>query len=146
MFNSKNKWLLCIFVVLGGCKDDPVDFPVEPKIEIVSLTPVTAQQYTDHLVLSIRYEDGDGDLGENNELVKNCFVTDNRTGTTSSFRIEQLAPTGASIPITGLVNIGLGGQIITDNSAQQSATFSVYVVDRSGHQSNTSNATVTIIR
>ncbi len=109
-------------------------------------SPSNANEYTDAVVIRISYTDGDGDLGENNASVKNCFVTDNRIGITSTYRIQQLSPDGSSIPIKGLLDIELGGQGITDGSTQQSVTFSLYLVDRAGHRSNTVSSEPITIR
>lgn len=119
---------------------------IVPSIELVSMSPTVANEYTDKIIITIRYTDGDGDLGENNASVKNCFVTDNRIGITSSYRIRQLSPDGSSIPIKGSLEIELGGQGITDGSTQQNATFSLYVTDRAGHSSNKITTGVLTIR
>jgi hypothetical protein len=42
--------------------------------------------------ISISYEDGNGDLGENNANVTNLFITDNRVGIEYPYRINQLGP------------------------------------------------------
>src|SRR5437870_3036843 len=68
---------LILLIFFPGCKKDSINFPVEPKIDFVSISPSTAMQYTDKVNITIHYEDGDGDLGENKDGVKNCFVTDN---------------------------------------------------------------------
>lgn len=130
---------------ISGCKKDDIEFPVEPSITLVGISPSSAMQYADNVIISIKYEDGDGDLGENVDGVKNCFVTDNRIGITYGFRIKQLAPDGASIPITGPLNIDIGGQVLTDSSSQQSASYTLYVVDRAGHQSNTVTTNAIVI-
>jgi hypothetical protein len=138
MFNSR-KYYFFIFIILAfsGCKKDVVDFPVEPKIEFVFFVPQTAKQFSDHVKITFRYEDGDGDLGENKNDVKNCFVTDSRLGITYEFRIPQRAPTGTNVPIKGSIEVDLGGQIITDSTSSQSVTYTMYVVDRAGHKSST---------
>ena len=147
MFSKFLFYLLLTLLLFTRCKKDDIEFPVEPKIEIVSVSPMTPAQYTDPVIITIKYEDGDGDLGENNDLVKNCFVTDNRVGITYEYRIKQLGPSGSTIPITGNVNIDIGGLVLTDSSAQQSVNFSLYIVDRAGHQSNTvTTSTISIIR
>ncbi|MBC7766297.1 MAG: DUF4330 family protein, partial [Hyphomonadaceae bacterium] len=51
---------------------------VSPSIEFVSMTPNPAVKYQDEIRITIKYIDGDGDLGENIPDVKNLFVTDNR--------------------------------------------------------------------
>ena len=146
IFSRYILFISTIIFFIEGCKKDEITFPVEPKIEIVGTTPSSPKQYTDPLIITIQYEDGDGDLGENNDLVKNCFVTDNRIGITYEYRIKQLAPTGTSIAIEGNLDIDLGGQVLTDNSLQQNATYTLYVVDRAGHKSNLATTGTVVIR
>ena len=146
MFNKKNLFFLLIIVFITGCKKDEIVFPIEPKIEVVSITPTNVQQYVDPVTLTIHYEDGDGDLGENNDQIKNCFVTDNRIGITYEYRIKQLAPSGAFIPIDGNLTINIGGQVLTDISTQQNVTYTIYIVDRAGHKSNSVTTGAVVIR
>ncbi len=146
MFSRNIFSLLVILLFIAGCKKDEIEFPVEPKIEVVSISPANPMQYTDPVTITIKYEDGDGDLGENVDSVKNCFVKDNRIGIVYQYRIKQLAPTGASIPITGNLDIEIGGQVLTDSSSQQSVTYTLYVVDRAGHMSNEVTTGAIIIR
>ncbi len=132
-------YVLMLFITLGfsSCEKDPEPMDIIPSIELVSISPAIANEYTDPVTITISYTDGDGDLGENNSSVKNCYVTDNRIGITSSYRIQQLSPDGSSIPIKGTLDIELGGQGITNGSTQQDVTFTLHVVDRAGHKSNT---------
>lgn len=137
--------MVCMYFI-GACKKDAADHNPVPKISFVSATPGTVQEFTDSLVLKISYEDGDGDLGENNPDVKNMFVTDNRIGITYEYRIQQLAPNNSSIPIQGNLNAVLSSVAITDGSASQNATFSIYIMDRAGNKSNTvTSGTIVII-
>lgn len=137
--------IILAFVGISSCKKDVEPLDIIPAIEIVSISPGVANEYSDAVVIRISYTDGDGDLGENSPSAKNCFVSDNRIGITSSYRIKQLSPEGSAIPIKGLLDIEIGGQGITNGSTQQDVSFSLYVVDRAGHTSNTvSTAAVTI--
>jgi hypothetical protein len=147
MFSRNICYFILIIFFIAGCKKDKVNFPVEPGIEMVSITPSSPMQYTDPVTITIHYEDGDGDLGENNDQVKNCFVTDNRVGITYEYRIKQLAPSGAMIPIEGNLNIDIGGQVLTDSSSTQSANYTLYIIDRAGHKSNSvTTGTIQIIK
>ncbi len=136
MWNKKIVFILIAFLFVASCKKDEITFDAVPVIEYISISPSNPNQYSDKVIINIHYEDGDGDLGENKDGVKNCFVTDNRIGITYQYRIQQLAPEGSSIPISGNLNIDLGGQVITDSSSQQSVSYTLYVVDRAGHASN----------
>ncbi len=132
--------------MLNGCKKDEIEFSYVPIIEVLSVSPQNANEYSDNVIITLSYEDGDGDLGENDASVKNCFVRDSRTGVEASFRIQQLAPDNSAIPIKGTINIDLGGLGITNSSNSQSAYFTVYVYDRAGNKSNESETQSITIR
>ena len=134
-------------LMIPSCKKDEISFSNVPSIEFTSISPTTAHQYIDPIVIAIKYKDGNGDLGENSTSAVNCFVTDNRMGITYKLRIQQLAPENANIPIEGSLNINIGGQIIADSSNSQTATYSLYLTDRAGNKSNTiSTSAINIIR
>lgn len=130
--------LVAIIVLFAACKkDEDTKMSNIPSLEFVSVTPSNAKEFIDSLVFTVRYKDGNGDLGENNPDVKNLFLVDNRIGITYEYRISQLAPTGSSIATEGNLNVVLQNIVITDSSTQQNATFSIYVKDRAGNVSNT---------
>ena len=145
---SNRLLFLFVFFLCCSCKKDKIEFDAIPSIEVTAITPGSVAEYTEAVTITIKYKDGDGDLGENTSGIKNCFVTDNRIGITSSFRIQQLAPDGASIPITGTCTLDIGGQGITDTPlTSQNVSFNIYIVDRAGHVSNTvSTPTIVIHR
>ena len=61
------KQLTYIFIALFcvGCgNNEPV--PEIPYLEFVSVNPKHVQAFEDNLIFTIFYQDGNGDLGENN--------------------------------------------------------------------------------
>ena len=129
--------LLVLIALIPSCKKDSGISPV-PSITFDSISPNPAIKYQDSILIVISYVDGDGDLGIDSADVKNLFITDSRNGVVSQFRIPQLAPTGANIAIEGNLDIVLPPQLFTnDNDTTETATYSIYVVDRAGHKSNT---------
>ncbi|MBL0310374.1 MAG: hypothetical protein IPP77_12075 [Bacteroidetes bacterium] len=128
---------LFLLLLFAGCKKEEAISEV-PSIKFVSMNPNPAIRYQDELVITIEYTDGNGDLGENTPDAKNLFVRDNRNNVTSEFRIRQLAPDNANIIISGPLKINLPPQgFIDDNNTTETATYSIYLVDRAGNQSNT---------
>jgi len=144
---TKNRGNLMLFLILAAffsCKKESIS--TTPSIEFVSITPSTVEVGKNNITITISYKDEDGDLGENNADVKNLFVTDNRNGVIYEFRIQQLSPSGSAISIQGNLSIAMPNTGITDGVNSESATFSVYLKDRAGNQSNTittSSVTVT---
>lgn len=131
------------FFCIGCGNDEPVS--EIPYIEFVSVNPKQVQAFEDNLIFTIFYQDGDGDLGENNPDLHNLFLKDNRNDIVYEYRIEQLAPDDANITIQGELNIELSGTGITDDSQEQSATFDIYIVDRAGNNSNTISSSNIIV-
>jgi len=118
-----------------------------PSIEFIDISPKNAIELQDEIIISIKYKDENGDLGENDNEVKNLFVLDNRNGVEYSFRVQQLAPSGSEISIEGNLTINIKTMVITDDSDEQEATFSVYLYDRAKNKSNTISTTpITIVK
>lgn len=128
--------LIFLSLLLFSCKEPEEVGPV-PEIEFVNVTPQNVHEYTDSLVFTISYRDGDGDLGENTPGAENFFLADSRNNVIYKFRIPQLAPDGASIIIEGNLNVTLANTAIINGSASETFTYSIYVKDRAGNQSNT---------
>lgn len=134
-----------VLFAFSGCgKEEPVS--EVPEIKFVSVSPGTAQKYVDEVEITIEYTDGDGDLGENTPDVKNLFCTDSRNNVTYEFRINQLAPDESKIIIKGQLAFHLPPQgFADDNNTSETATYSVYVKDRAGNQSNTVQTSALVI-
>jgi hypothetical protein len=137
--------LISLLIAFTSCKKESGQHDPVPKLEFVSVTPSDIIEFQQTLEFTVYYEDGDGDLGENLADVKNLFLTDNRNNVRYEYRLQQLGPLGSSYPIKGRFKILLNGVAITDNSTQQNAIFSIYAIDRSGHQSNTVTSSTIII-
>ena len=133
--------LLILSILMPSCKKDPGISNV-PVITFDSISPNPAIKYQDTILIVISYKDGDGDLGIDSADIKNLFVTDSRNNVVSQFRIPQLAPTGSTIAIQGNLHVVLPPQLFTnDNDTTETATYSIYILDRAGHKSNTVNST-----
>ncbi len=128
--------LFFVSLTIVSCKKAEEIGPI-PEIEFISVTPANVQEYADSLVFTIKYRDGDGDLGENTSDAENFFLADSRNNVIYKFRIPQLAPDNSSIIIEGNLNVTLANTAIIDGSASQTFTYSIYVKDRAGNQSNT---------
>ncbi|HLG34737.1 MAG TPA: hypothetical protein VI757_07630 [Bacteroidia bacterium] len=118
----------------SSCEEFKPIYSEVPVIEFVSVSS-TSVNAADPLTFRISYTDGDGDLGENTDGVSNLFLSDSRFGTYYSYRVKQLSP-NTSIIIKGTIVIELTSAKLTGPSPQ-STVFSIYVVDRAGHASNT---------
>ena len=133
----KNIIYLFVIVLLFSCEKEQV-ISDTPIIEFKSIFPTTVQEYSDDIIITISYSDGNGDLGENDPDIHNLCVEDNRNGIVYQFRIPHLAPDNNSIAIEGDFNITINGSGITDTSlSSQQVNYSIYVTDRAENKSNT---------
>jgi hypothetical protein len=116
-----------------------------PEIAFESVVPNVVTEYQDSLYFTVSYRDGNGDLGQNNTDNNNLFIEDSRNQVTYGFRIQQLAPNNADIAIQGNLNVTLPNTAIINGGASESVSYSIWVVDRAGNESNrVSSSTVTV--
>jgi hypothetical protein len=109
-----------------------------PVIKFVAASQTTLTSGKDSLKLTISYRDGDGDLGENDPDVLNCFVQDSRSpALLYQLRILQLAPTGSKIAIEGELGLEIPPTgLLDDTKTEELAVFSIKIMDRAGNMSN----------
>ena len=130
------KWAGIVLIgLLWSCeKEETLD--EVPKLELISITPQSVVQFEDSVVISLSYEDGDGDLGGFPADSVNLFVVDNRNNIPFEFRIQEMVPGGKEVPIKGTLNVVLPNLYLTGESSQESVTFSIHAFDRAGNKSN----------
>lgn len=131
--------LLSLMII--SCKKEEDSYSDTPSIEFVSISPSTVKEFEDEVMVTIKYQDGNGDLGENDPDVKNLFITDSRNNVIYTFRIQQLAPNDANIIIEGELDVKLSTLSVVGSASSESATFSIYVQDRAGNKSNVVTST-----
>ena len=126
-----------VLVAMSCTHKEKIEPPsVIPEIKLITTSPGQVKAFEDEIRFVIEYTDGDGDLGTNDDKVRNVFVKDNRVDVIHEFRLQQLAPDNATIAITGTFEIKLPNTIIDGNSAPETVTCSISVVDRAGNESN----------
>jgi hypothetical protein len=138
----QNIFLLTLIFLLASCgKDDPDELLTEvPMIELIKVIPESdqVQQYTDELIFTISYSDGDGDLGTEDPDVPSIELIDTRDPSVLKFdyHLSPRAPSGAEIKITGELNIVLNYTILIDeNNNSETTTFKIRIKDRAGNWS-----------
>lgn len=121
---------------------DPV-----PKISFLSINQNSFKAFTDSVIITIQYEDGDGDLGYENADLVSAFVHDMRLPNKDGFYIPPLAPLNHTLAISGKLNIVLPPLFLLSNAPTESTSFEIQLQDRKGNLSNIiSTPEVTIVR
>lgn len=143
--------LLTLTASLWGCIK-PDNFPDEPKITDVSINKTAIESLVEDFVVSVDFQDGDGDIGITNEYPEaNAFLVDDRTGYIDSLKIPYISPEGNIKSISGTLNftilseccIAISGITCTPNATYpptDTVNYSVIIKDRKGNVSNVAQA------
>lgn len=150
---------LMTMIVLTSCLKGP-EYPIEPLITNVSIDKNEVANFEESFVISIDFQDGDGDLGndtnnsEEEEFFDNIFLIDNRVNINldSVFirpsSIEMLTPPSGEQAIDGTIRVTIaeicclnetGSPACLPSQARletNEVVYDVYIIDRAGHQSN----------
>lgn len=135
---GRNSLLLILITLMTiGCEEETVEhFTNEPQIELLGLSHDTIRQYEDALVITIRYKDGDGDIGFEDPEEYALFVRDIRLENFDGFYVGPLAPPDNPIPIQGELTIEFPSLFLFGNGAVEQTRFEIKMIDRAGHESN----------
>jgi len=134
---------LGVFFLLS-CRRENVVFAIEPQIEFVSLQPAVVQEFGT-IVLTLRYKDGDGDLGGQPNNQPDLFLIDLRdsvlfpAGYDGVIRYNMPKFYEGPLPqsIQGTIEVSIPGIVrLNSNAPQEEVRFRVYILDRAGHRSN----------
>lgn len=125
-------------IVSNSCEksEQLLPFSEIPEIELVRLSHDTIKEYVDVLTITIRYRDGDGDLGFEEPEKYAVFIRDARLQTFDGFYLGPIAPPGQRIAIQGTLSVEFPSLFVFGNRSQESTKFFIYMVDRAGNKSN----------
>ena len=136
------KFLLisAMFIVFLGC--DKQKFPVEPSIEFISIAPALVNETRgDSILITIGFEDGDGDLGSNDTTFQDLFyhiMRANAFDTLLGLRLPFIDTAGSSNAISGEIELIFDSFFLVQPPfSSDTIHYEIYVKDRAGHQSNT---------
>jgi hypothetical protein len=125
--------------MVGGC-DKPPELPPVPKISSAGVNQSLINATSDTLVISFNYEDGDGDLGD--EDITNAWIIDSRTSLPLGWKIPVLNSTGVPQAISGTIwftlapGTGIECQPDPPGRTHDTVSYEIYVRDQAGHESN----------
>lgn len=135
--------LLVLVLCITSCKKDDVNILLtkEPSIELVKVIPESqeVQQFSDELIFTILYSDGDGDLGTEDPDIFSIELIDTRDPSVLKFEyhLSPRSPSGTEVSITGELDVVLEHSILIDESNDmEETTFKIRIKDRAGNWSN----------
>ena len=129
--------LTATFGIFSNCKEvlNTTGNPV-PRIALVKIEPTEVKQFTDSLKITFTYEDGDGDLGNDNADINSLEVQDERLAKPDFYYVPPMAPVDAKIRIKGQMTMNLRNVFLLGTGNIETTTFTVRIKDRSGNWSN----------
>ena len=132
-------------IFLAGCIKD-VEFPVEPLLEFKDFQIFSGNGTDiDSASFTFSFRDGDGDLGDDDTVVVNCFLDYyEKDGDTlkyfpqfqRTYRIPSLTPNSKDQNISGEISIMLKPAPIYNTLTDSLYEWKCSVEDRAGNQSN----------
>ncbi len=128
--------ILLLILLVASCVKPP-DYPIEPRIEFVSMNQQSFDELDeDSLSVVIYFEDGDGDLGSEDSV--NMFWEDSRVpGYQVPFKIPFIEVQGNSKAISGTITTFYPISFcINDDDPIDTFYYKIFIVDRAGHESN----------
>lgn len=145
-------FFIVVLVMVQGCSLAP-DFDDRPAIEFVSFSDVELNQFSDginadSILLTIYFEDGDGDITSENDVTPDLYIFDNRTGDIADrFKLPTLPTQGSKKGISGEITVKLFSTCciypdvppceVTSQYPNNQLSYKVVLADRSGKSSDT---------
>jgi len=129
--------LLVIAIIFISCKYD-VQYSGDPMpiISALKLNKTDFKQFSDTVVLTFDYKDGDGDLGFESADSLSVEVKDLRFAKPDYYHLKPLSPIGSKIAISGSLRIVLKNIFLLGGGASESTQFQIRIKDRGQHWSN----------
>ncbi len=150
----KNKFLiLCLFASISctqffscATTKDPVGPDVVPKIKIISISPQTIQQFQP-VEITLEFEDGDGNIGEENPDTKTLSVKDSRLPEADMYHVPPMSPPDTEVPIKGTFKVTVRNVFLFGNGNSEQLYFTLQLKDKNGNSSNSEQTqTITVNR
>lgn len=159
--------LMSVFFLLCTACQREEKFPVEPVIEFISLEKIDDSTGVDHrATLSFHFQDGDGDVGLDatdtdtpfdtaSTYYYNCFIHYYKKvggqfqlvefdGINFNQRIPRLSKENSE-SIEGVIRINLDINSFDYSTPTDTIKYSLYIVDRALHESNTIETTELVV-
>lgn len=127
--------LLILMILVFGCKKKKTP-PPEPTIEIIEVSPMNITEFTDSVIIRLKYADNNGDIGDESPDELSLQIKDSRLANPDWQHIKPLAPIGSNVKIEGELRIKLNSMFVLGNGNSETATLTIKLKDQEGNWSN----------
>ena len=128
----------CLLALLwSGCKGpDEMEIDPVPYITIENVNPTSLIEFQEDVIIEVKYEDQDGDLGFPNPDSLSLEVWDSRLSQPDLYHLQPLVPTDTSLHIQGIVEVVVPSPFLLGNGNSEKVNYSIRIRDRAGNWSN----------
>ncbi|MCB0838191.1 MAG: hypothetical protein KDD99_16070 [Bacteroidetes bacterium] len=138
--NTFISFLLLIGLVLSACDSSPV-FPIEPKVEFIDIQPRTVRHFQDSIVVTIKFQDGDGNVGALIDGDINLQLIDERyklgiltlEQATNGYSLPNLTPDARNPSIQGEISVTIPLTVNTGVNMEEEVRYQIKLWDRAGN-------------
>lgn len=131
--------LLLLFVLsIFSCKkEEGIDYlSTTPRIEFISVNKTDIVEFEDSVIVILKYEDGDGDLGRPHPDDNSLSVKDSRLNKAELYHLPPIIPEGENLQTTGTIRVFVPTLFVIGSSNEEDVTLSLRVKDQAGNWSN----------
>lgn len=144
--NIRILYFLGILSLLNACLN-PDSYPPEPEITNITLNKQSIQNLNDNFVITLTFQDGDGNLGTTEAMPDaNVFVIDRRDQFVTNYAFADISG-GGEQAISGTIDITINSECCRVISGipctpqanyppTDSVQYDVVIKDRAGNLSN----------
>jgi len=126
--------ILSVIVFFYSCKQEEiVVVSTLPLIKLVSVSKTSVVQFKDSLVITIEYNDGDGDIGETDPDKNAIQIKDSRLSKPDFYFVKPLSPPGSSIKTKGTIAVQLKNTFLLGTAATEVTNYELRLKDRAGN-------------
>ncbi|WNJ19570.1 hypothetical protein [Pontibacter sp. G13] len=139
LFTTSIACALLALVTISSCDQGPV-FSEIPAIEFIDIQPKEVRQWQDSILVTFRFEDGDGDLGEANDTSASIALIDSRVNdgiserdATQTFRLPNLVSDAKNPSIQGEITVRIPFTVIRPPALAETIRYEIRLWDQAGH-------------
>jgi len=135
-----------ITVLASSCKKTE-EKSTAPVLEVISVNKTSLIEFKDSLIVTLSYEDVNGDLGQLNPDENALLVKDARIANGDYYHIPPITPDQQNLKTKGTFQVFIPSLFLLGNGGFEKTIISFQVKDRDNNISNTATTPeVSIIR
>jgi hypothetical protein len=127
---------ILITIAFVSCKKEDADTSTAPEIEFISMSSTEVDEFENAVVITFKYEDPEGDIGEPDPDAYSLRLKDARLNDFDWYHIPPLTPDLQELHVRGNLSVQLNPLFLLGNGSSETTHFTLQIKDRDGNWSN----------